>query len=229
MYRSGPSGRVGRRGGRGWSAREWSGGWFGPSGPADAGMTGRFRRGRLGGPARSLRQLPGGEWSGADAARPWGSGRRSGLPTVAVGPWAGSVGENAGGEARVRRGPAYWPDAVTAWSWQRRWQLAPLAGTGALAATASSPVLAATAGVLLAGAAEGTRRLANSGRQFRGRMLLSVRERRLLAAWAASSAGWLLWSAIPMLPGARNVLLLLAGTAVPVWGWVRSRWVRRDA
>src|SRR4051794_14245523 len=65
--------------------------------------------------------------------------------------------------------------------WRYRWQLAPMVGYGGVLACGQA--WPAWAGIGLAGVAGGAYRTAQSEVRFRGRMWLSVAERRYLSTW----------------------------------------------
>jgi hypothetical protein len=131
-------------------------------------------------------------------------------------------GHRRPGESFVARSPEWAARAA----WRYRWQLAPVAGAvGVLAAATLTPAAALVTCAGLAGIAGAAWRWAAAGSAIRGRMLLSVLERRCLAGWAAAAAAWSLWAATP-LPGGGSPWLLAAGTAYPAVRWGRSRRVR---
>jgi hypothetical protein len=146
--------------------------------------------------------------------------------------WTGPDGTpamaHAGGRRAYHRGGpslvSRAPELAARGAWRYRWQLAPVAGgVAVLAAGTVAPVVSVAA---LSGASVGAWRWAASGRPVRGRMFLSVLERRTLALWTGTAAAWSAWSALPVW-GAGSAWTLAAMTAYPSYRWAASRRVRK--
>ena len=144
------------------------------------------------------------------------------LPTFVTGNTAAPVTGPVVPVAAVRR-PGDSVERTARWAWANRWPLTPVLGACAVwAGSAHAPL--ATTGLLTLGAA-GLWVITRSGATFKGRMVLSERERRTAAIWASVAASIAPLAAlglpIPVVGG-----LLAAGTGWPAWSWIDSRRIR---
>jgi hypothetical protein len=110
------------------------------------------------------------------------------------------------------------------WLWRHRWPLAPFAvGAGAVAGVVCAPE-AAGLGLTAAGVLAEAAAWAGPRVTWRGRMGLSVRERRTAAVGLAAAAGWVtVVDAVPLLSVRWDAALLAATLGAPAVKWWRAR------
>lgn len=115
------------------------------------------------------------------------------------------------------------PHAPLMWLWRHRWPLAPVAVTaGAVTGAVCAPVPAVLA-FAAGGAAAWAAAWAGPRLTVRGRMGLSVRERRTAALGLAAASGWVALVDVIALPGRVDAALLAAALGVPAQRWWTSR------
>ena len=138
-------------------------------------------------------------------------------PRVVARPSSGGKGTATGQSL-----PARAPGLVARAGWRHRWRLTPVAGAVVVAAAGSTHPLLTLAGLTVAG---GTLEwAARCKAEFRGRMVLSVGERRVAGIWCGAAGGWTaVTTVLPVMGWRADAALMAVALGWPSWAWGSAR------